>query len=80
MGLLIVSQLVCPGMEARGTGVVAITGATASLRGKPFTSAFAPAKGAQRMLAQSLARQLNPAVRPVQLDPIKPTLKAPGTN
>mmetsp|Transcript_33869 Transcript_33869/g.83074 ORF Transcript_33869/g.83074 Transcript_33869/m.83074 type:complete len:234 (-) Transcript_33869:123-824(-) len=61
LGLLLAAQLVCPGMEARGKGVVAITGATASLRGKPFTSAFAPAKGAQRMLAQSLARQLNPA-------------------
>lgn len=37
-----------------------LAGATASLRGKPFTAGFAPAKAAQRMLAQSLARQLGP--------------------
>ena len=35
-------------------------GATASLRGKPFTTAFAPAKAAQRSLAQALARHLGP--------------------
>ena len=34
-----------------------ITGATASLRGKPFTTAFAAGKAAQRSLAQSFARQ-----------------------
>lgn len=37
-----------------------MTGATASLRGKPFTTGFAPAKGAQRLLAQALARDLGP--------------------
>ena len=41
----------------RGDGALIITGATASLRGKPFTTAFAPGKAAQRSLAQSLARQ-----------------------
>jgi NAD(P)-dependent dehydrogenase (short-subunit alcohol dehydrogenase family) len=35
-------------------------GATASLRGKPFTTAFAPAKAAQRSLAQAMARHLGP--------------------
>jgi len=59
-GLLMVAKQVCPGMVARGEGVLAITGATASLRGKPFTTAFAPSKGAQRLLAQSLARDLGP--------------------
>lgn len=59
-GLLIVAKLVCPKMVAGGGGVLAITGATASLRGKPFTAGFAPAKAAQRMLAQSLARDLGP--------------------
>jgi len=59
-GLLMVAKLVCPGMVARGEGVLGITGATASLRGKPFTTAFAPSKGAQRLLAQSLARDLGP--------------------
>lgn len=59
-GLLIAAQIVCPRMVERGAGVVGVTGATASLRGKPMTSAFAPAKAAQRMLAQSLARDLGP--------------------
>ena len=59
-GLLIAAKLICPGMVAAGGGVVAVTGATASLRGKPFTTGFAPAKAAQRMLAQSLARDLGP--------------------
>ena len=44
----------------REGGVLAITGATASLRGKPFTAGFAPAKAGQRMLVQSLARELGP--------------------
>ena len=59
-GLLMAAQQVTPFMLERGSGVIAITGATASWRGKPFTAGFAPAKGAQRMLAQSLARDLGP--------------------
>jgi len=59
-GLLIAAQVVCPRMVKRGGGVVGVTGATASLRGKPYTAAFAAAKGAQRMLTQSLARDLGP--------------------
>ena len=59
-GLLIAAKLVAPKMAAAGGGVIGITGATAALRGKPFTAGFAPAKAAQRMLAQSLARELGP--------------------
>lgn len=60
-GLLKASQEIVPKMLARGSGgQVLITGATASLRGKPITSGFAPHKGAQRMLAQALARDLGP--------------------
>ena len=44
-------------MVATG-GTFGITGATASLRGKPFTCAFAAGKGGQRMMAQGLARDL----------------------
>ena len=43
-------------MEKNGGGVVGITGATASWRGKPYTAAFAAGKSAQRMLSQSLGR------------------------
>eukprot|EP00980_Cylindrotheca_fusiformis_P009788 scaffold2156_cov115-Cylindrotheca_fusiformis.AAC.13 len=59
-GLLKVTQAVAPGMVERGEGSILVTGATASLRGKPSTVGFAPAKGGQRMLAQSLARDLHP--------------------
>ena len=60
-GLLSATQAIVPKMLERGVGGnVLITGATASLRGKPFTAGFAPHKGAQRMLAQSLARDLGP--------------------
>jgi NADP-dependent 3-hydroxy acid dehydrogenase YdfG len=59
-GLLKASQEIVPKMIERGHGNVLITGATASLRGKPITAGFAPHKGAQRLLAQSLARDLGP--------------------
>ena len=61
-GLLIAAKLVAPRMIEAGGGVIGITGATAALRGKPFTAGFAPAKAAQRMMAQSLARDLGPQV------------------
>jgi len=54
--LLQTAQLVLPDMRQRKSGVIAITGATASLRGKPMTAGFAPHKCAQRALAQSLAK------------------------
>lgn len=54
-----VRQVVGP-MRDKGAGAIIVTGATASLRGKPFTAAFAQAKAAQRSLAQSFARQLGP--------------------
>jgi len=57
-GLLKATQCVAPDMIAANEGNILITGATASLRGKPFTAGFAPAKGAQRLLAESLARDL----------------------
>jgi len=59
-GLLSVAQLVGPKLEAAGDGVLAVTGATASWRGAPFTAAFAPAKAAQKMLAQALAKDVGP--------------------
>merc|ERR1712066_1036523 len=59
-GLLTVAQHVGPKMTARGEGVIAVTGATAALRGKPMTVGFATAKAAQRMLTSSLARDLGP--------------------
>lgn len=47
-------------MVARQSGTIIFTGATASLRGGKGFSAFSGAKGALRMLAQSMARELGP--------------------
>jgi NAD(P)-dependent dehydrogenase (short-subunit alcohol dehydrogenase family) len=47
-------------MVERQRGTIIFTGATASLRGGAGFSAFAGAKAALRMLAQSMARELGP--------------------
>ncbi len=47
-------------MLERGRGAIVAIGATASLRGGPNFAAFAPAKAAERSLAQSMARLLAP--------------------
>ena len=60
MGLFLTAKAVTPGMVQRGRGNFIVVGATASLRGKPFTTAFAPAKAAARSLAQAMARHLGP--------------------
>jgi len=54
------AKAVTPGMIERGHGVIGITGATASWRGMPGTSAKAPGNFAMRALAQSLARDMAP--------------------
>ncbi len=59
-GLFVLAKRLLPQMAERGDGALVITGATASLRGKPFTTAFAAGKAAQRSLAQSLAREWGP--------------------
>ncbi len=61
LGLFHWAKALAPIMAgAEGGGVIGVTGATASLRGKPFTTAFAAGKAAQRSLAQSLAREFGP--------------------
>jgi NAD(P)-dependent dehydrogenase (short-subunit alcohol dehydrogenase family) len=59
-GLFLAARQVVAGMKARASGNIVVIGATASLRGIAKTVAFAPAKAAQRSLAQSLARHLWP--------------------
>lgn len=59
-GALAVSREVIPAMKAAGSGAIIFIGATASRRGGPKTAAFAPAKAAQRSLAESMARSLWP--------------------
>ena len=60
MGAFLVSKQVIPSMKQNKAGTIIFVGATASLRGKPFTTAFAPAKASQRSLAQAMARHLWP--------------------
>jgi NAD(P)-dependent dehydrogenase (short-subunit alcohol dehydrogenase family) len=60
-GALLCAREVIPPMKAAARGSIIFTGATASRRGVPRTAAFAPAKAAQRSLAESMARSLWPA-------------------
>jgi NAD(P)-dependent dehydrogenase (short-subunit alcohol dehydrogenase family) len=60
VGMMVASQSVLPAMRKARKGSIVVVGATASLRGKPMTTAFAAAKAAQRSLAQSMARQFWP--------------------
>ncbi|MHA1159185.1 MAG: SDR family NAD(P)-dependent oxidoreductase, partial [Alphaproteobacteria bacterium] len=59
-GLFNAAKAVIPAMKAKGSGSIVIIGATASRRGAPMTAAFAPAKAAQRSLAESMAKHLGP--------------------
>ncbi|MBN9226341.1 MULTISPECIES: SDR family NAD(P)-dependent oxidoreductase [Legionella] len=59
-GLMLVSQQVLASMKQQGKGALIIIGATASKRGGIKTAAFAPAKAAQRSLAESMAKYLGP--------------------
>ena len=61
LGALAAAKCVIPAMKQRGSGNIIFTGATASRRGGTKTAAFAPAKAAQRSLAESLARHLGPS-------------------
>lgn len=61
LGTLLVSQQVIPAMKREAKGSIIFIGATASRRGVARTAAFAPAKAAQRSLAESMARSLWPA-------------------
>lgn len=60
VALLVLGQETARGMIDQGGGAILVTGATASLRGGAVFAAFAPAKAAQRSLAQSMARLLGP--------------------
>lgn len=60
LGLMTSAQAVLPEMRKAKRGSIIVVGATASLRGKPKTTAFAAGKSAQRSLSQSMARQFWP--------------------
>jgi NAD(P)-dependent dehydrogenase (short-subunit alcohol dehydrogenase family) len=59
-GAFLLAQAALPAMLQRQSGTLIFTGASASLRGRANFAPFAAAKGALRMLAQSLAREFGP--------------------
>ncbi len=59
-GGFLVGQQAARHMVPRGQGAILFTGASASVKGYPQSSAFAMGKFALRGLAQSMARELSP--------------------
>ena len=60
MALLHLGRAVAPEMISKGRGSIIITGNTSAYRGMPGFAGFAPTKAAQRVLAESMARDLGP--------------------
>jgi NAD(P)-dependent dehydrogenase (short-subunit alcohol dehydrogenase family) len=60
MALLHLARRLAPAMIDRREGVIVATGNTSALRGKAGFAGFAPTKAAQRILCESLARDLGP--------------------
>src|SRR5690606_1891827 len=60
MALLRLAQLTTPAMVSAGEGALIVTGNTSAQRGKAAFAGFAPTKAAQRILAESIARDLGP--------------------
>lgn len=58
--LLYLARAVAPAMIEAGDGAIVVTGNTSALRGRPRFAYFAPTKAAQRILAESMARDLGP--------------------
>jgi len=60
MGLLYLARRFAPSMVRAGRGNIIVTGNTSALRGKASFAGFAPTKAAQRILTESIARELGP--------------------
>jgi NAD(P)-dependent dehydrogenase (short-subunit alcohol dehydrogenase family) len=60
MALLYLARRLAPAMVEAGEGAIVVTGNTSALPGKPRFAGFAPTKAAQRILAESIARELGP--------------------
>src|SRR5215475_9997743 len=78
-GALLCAREVIPAMKAAAAGSIIFTGATASRRGVSRTAAFAPAKAAQRSLAESMARSLWPVGIHVSLIVVDAVVDLPKT-
>ncbi|HEX7841532.1 MAG TPA: SDR family NAD(P)-dependent oxidoreductase [Kofleriaceae bacterium] len=79
LGGFLVAKQVVPAMKRAGRGNFVVIGATASRRGAARTAAFAPAKAAQRSLAESMAKSLGPAGIHVSLIVIDGVVDLPRT-
>jgi NADP-dependent 3-hydroxy acid dehydrogenase YdfG len=60
MALFHLARLTAPTMVEAGKGAIIVTGNTSAQRGRAHFAGFAPTKAAQRILAESLARDLGP--------------------
>jgi NAD(P)-dependent dehydrogenase (short-subunit alcohol dehydrogenase family) len=60
MGLLYLAREFAPDMVKAGNGAILVTGNTSAMRGKANFAGFAPTKAAQRILSESIARDLGP--------------------
>lgn len=79
LGGFLVAKQVVPAMQRAGRGSFVFVGATASRRGAARTAAFAPAKAAQRSLAEAMAKALWPAGIHVSLIVIDGVVDLPRT-
>src|SRR5713226_3737014 len=60
MALLYLARRLAPALVAAGQGAIVASGNTSALRGKASFAGCAPTKAAQRILAESIARELGP--------------------
>jgi NAD(P)-dependent dehydrogenase (short-subunit alcohol dehydrogenase family) len=60
MALLHLARWAAPRMESAGGGALLVTGNTSAYRGKAGFAGFAPSKAAQRILTESIAREMGP--------------------
>jgi short-subunit dehydrogenase len=60
MSMLHLARRTAPAMIEAGSGAIVASGKTSALRGKSNFSGFAPTKAAQRIVAESMARELGP--------------------
>jgi NAD(P)-dependent dehydrogenase (short-subunit alcohol dehydrogenase family) len=60
MALMHLARHTAPRMAAAGGGALIVTGNTSALRGRARFAGFAPTKAAQRILTESIARDMGP--------------------
>ena len=77
--LMYLAHFLVPDMIKKKKGVIIVTGNTAAHRGVAMTPYFAPTKAAQRILAQSLARDFGPKGIHVSYITIDASINTPWT-